>query len=93
MNESTPQWQDLIGQQVVVDLHAPFVYTGTFAGQQGDFLLLEGVDAHDLRDGHSTREKYVLDLRRLGVQPNRAWLWVHLREIVGISRLADVIEY
>jgi hypothetical protein len=88
----TPNWDALIGQVVVVDTSSPYVYLGVFSGRQGDFLLLADADAHDLRDTQTSREKYVLDCRRFGVHPNRKWVWVSLREVVGVSRLVDVVE-
>lgn len=92
MPPAPPNWDDLLGQVVVLDASSPYVYVGRLAGRQGDFLLLEDVDAHDLRDAQTTREKYVLDCRKFGVHPNRKWAWIGLREVVGVSRLTDVIE-
>ena len=36
-------------------------------------------------------EKYVLDSRLHGIRPNRDRAWISLREVVSISRLADVL--
>src|SRR4051812_29178369 len=90
---SAPAWQELFGQIVVVDLGSPWVYLGHLVEQQGDFLVLADADAHDLRDTQPTREKYVLDARQHGVTANRAWVWVNLRDVVGLSRLNDVHVY
>jgi hypothetical protein len=87
-----PQWQDLLNEIVVLDLADPFVYLGQLRERQGDFFVLQAVDAHDLRDTASTREKYVLECRQHGVRPNRTWAWVAVREVVSISRLSDVLE-
>ncbi len=84
-------WDELKGAQVVLDLECPFVYVGRLLGVAGGYLLLEDADAHDLRDTPTTREKYILDCRRCGVSPNRRQVWVSLRQIVGVSRLEDVI--
>jgi hypothetical protein len=88
---SLPVWQSLRGEVVVLDLASPFVYVGTLVDQRDECVLLEDVDAHDLRDTTTTREQYVLHCRQFGATPNRRQAWVSLREVVGISRLADVI--
>jgi hypothetical protein len=84
-------WKDLIGETVVLDLSSPFVFIGILAEAQGEYLLLDSVDAHDLRDSPTTREKYILNCRLHGVRPNRKRAWVNQREIVGFSRLDDVL--
>ena len=76
---------------VVLDLSSSFVYVGRLVEQQGEFLVLRDADAHDLRDTQTTREKYVLACRGHGINANRLWVWVRLREVVGISRLEDVL--
>lgn len=88
---SIPNWQDLVGQVVVLDLASPYVVLGKLVEKQAEFLLLEEADVHDLRDTQTTREKYVLACRGHGISPNRRWAWVALREVVGVSRLDDVI--
>jgi hypothetical protein len=90
--ESTPSFDHLFGQLVVLDLSSPYVCLGRLVEAQGDFLLLADADAHDLRDSATTREKYVLAARGHGINANRRWLWVSRREIVGISRLEDVVS-
>jgi hypothetical protein len=86
-----PPWNELVGQLIVLDMNSPWVYLGRLVAAQGDFLVLEGVDAHDLRDTVTTREKYVLDCRLHGISENRRQAWVNLREVVGVSRLEDVL--
>jgi hypothetical protein len=89
---STPQFEHLFGELVVIDLSSPFVYLGRLVETQGDYLLLADADAHDLRDTATSREKYVLAARGHGINANRRWVWVSRREIVGISRLDDVVN-
>lgn len=90
-SEAAPTFDDLLGQTVVIDLSSPYVYTGRLVEAGGEFLLLADADVHDLRDTATTREKYVLALRGHGVNANRRWVWVSRREVVGISRLEDVV--
>ena len=87
-----PLFDDLLGEVVVLDLSSPYVYLGRLAEMRGEYLLLSDADAHDLRDTATTREKYVLNARNHGVNANRRWVWVSRREIVGISRLDDIVN-
>lgn len=82
----------LLGEVVVLDLASPYVYLGRLVSVDAEHLVLEEADCHDLRDTTTTREKYVLDCRRHGFGPNRRQVWVNRREIVGVSRLEDVVE-
>jgi len=84
-------WPQLLGVEVVLDLASAYVVLGTLVAVHPEFLELQRVDAHDLRDTQTTREKYVLDCRLHGIRPNRERIWISLREVVGISRLADVL--
>lgn len=86
-----PRFDALFGEWVVLDLSSPFVYVGRLVELQGDYLVLAEADAHDLRDSTTTREKYVLAARDHGVNVNRRWVWVSRGEVVGVSRLADVV--
>jgi hypothetical protein len=85
-------WQDCVGQIVVLDLVSPFVCVGLLVEVDRDCLLLEDVDLHDLRDTATTREAYVLEVRRHGTTSNRRRIWVSIREVVSLSRLEDVID-
>lgn len=90
-NNDNPIWDQLVGQFVVLDMSSPWVYVGRLVQWRADFLVLEEVDAHDLRDTQTTRERYVLECRRHGVQPNRSRVWVNLRDVVGVCLLQDVV--
>lgn len=92
MTEEASPLLALVGEQVVLDLAAPYVYLGTLAGIDGQYLVLEEADAHDLRDSSTTRELYVLDGKRHGIGVNRTRVYVERAQVVGISKLADVRE-
>lgn len=89
--KQVPIFDALFGELVVLDLSSPFVILGRLVERQGEFLVLEDADVHDLRDTQTTREKYVLASCGHGISPNRRWTWVSLREVVAISRVEDVI--
>jgi len=81
----------LRNQIVVLDLASPYVVVGTLVSEDERYLVLEDADMHDLRDSSTTRELYVLDLRRHGLGPNRRRLLIQRREVVGLSLLEDVL--
>ena len=85
--------RELLGQVVVVDLKSPWVYIGTLVAWEAEYLVLEQVDAHDLRDSPTTREKYVLDTRVHGVRVNRRRVWIRADEVVGICTLEDILTH
>lgn len=87
-----PVWNDLLGRILVLDLSSPYVILGTLVSATTGFITLDEADVHDLRDSKTTRELYVLESRRHGVRCNRKRVSVSGREIVGVSRLDDVVE-
>lgn len=84
---------EFVGQTVVVDVDGPVVYLGRLAAISADFLLMEDVDVHNLGDSATSRERYVIEAKKLGIRPNRKQAQVRLARVVGISRLEDVIEF
>jgi hypothetical protein len=46
---------------------------------------------HDLRDSTTTREQYVVEARRHGIQANRKCTRLRKEEVVCIAKLEDVI--
>lgn len=92
MNNSQPHGiAELHGALVVLDLASPWVYIGRLVEERAEYLVLEDADAHDLRDTSTSREKYILDCRMHGPTPNRRKVWVNRRDLVGVSRLDDVL--
>lgn len=90
--EADALFQEFVGREVILDVSSPYVYVGTFKGSSPRCLILEDADVHDLRDTSTTRELYVLDAKRLGINRNRKRVLVRLDEIVSVSALEDVIE-
>jgi hypothetical protein len=91
MNGSSA-FETLVGQVVVIDLTSPFVVLGRLRGVEGPYYIVEEADLHDLRDTATTRDIYVLDAKRHGVNSNRKRAFVRCEGVVGISRLADVVD-
>jgi hypothetical protein len=86
-------FQDLIGETVVVDIDGPVVYIGKLAAAGDEFLTLEEVDAHNLGDSPTSREKYIIEAKKLGVRANRKKAQVRISRVVSLSKLEDVIDF
>jgi hypothetical protein len=84
--------ESMVGQVVVLDLTSPYVILGTYRGTDGPYYIVEEADIHDLRDTATTRDIYVLDAKRHGVNCNRRRALVRCDGVVSISRLTDVVE-
>jgi hypothetical protein len=82
----------LAGRTVVLDLASRYVCIGTLTSSDALYLTLENADMHDLRDTSTTREVYVLDAKRHGINSNRKQVSVRREEVVAFSALDDVME-
>ena len=80
------------GRVVVIDVQSMFVYVGTLSGFDPLHLELTAADVHDLRDSNTSREKYVIESKTLGVRSNRKRVVVRREQVVSVSLLDDVIE-
>ena len=86
------EFNQFIGQEVVLDVQGMFVYTGTLSGRDEKYYLLENADVHDLRDSSTTRERYVIECKIHGVRANRKKVLVQISEVISLSLLCDVVE-
>jgi small nuclear ribonucleoprotein (snRNP)-like protein len=93
MSPELEQLQALIGEQVVVDVAAPFVYLGTLKSLSLGLLVLTDADVHDLRDAEITREIYVLNSARDGIRRNRKEVSIRGDVVLSVSRVADVMDH
>ena len=84
------QLQQFHNQVVVLDVTSPYVYIGKLVEFDTHFVTLEQADVHDLRDANSTRELYILEAHKHGVNLNRQRVSIRLEQIVSISVLTDV---
>jgi hypothetical protein len=88
--QDSEAFRSLVGHEVVLDVASPYVYIGTLAGFELGYFVLEQADVHDLRDTTTTRELYVLDTKRHGVNWNRERVLVRASDVVSLSKLDDV---
>ena len=84
------QLKNFIGEVVVLDTDTRWLYVGTLSKVGQGFLVLENVDAHDLTETSSTREEYLVDMKRNGILPNRRRVIVNREKLVGVSLLKDM---
>lgn len=82
--------KDLLDQEVVVDVDAPYVFLGTLVAITEQSLKLKSADVHDLRDSETTRERYILDSAQDGIRTNRDTAYVRLDQVVCVSPLKDI---
>lgn len=90
MSSDSPLLEQLVGRGVVLDVAAQYVYVGVLREFDHRYLVLEQVDVHDLRDSTTTRELYVLESKRHGVNANRRRVLVSRDQVVSLSALDDV---
>lgn len=83
---------EFLNQIVVIDAISPFVFAGTLIGGDQRYLILADADVHDLRDSKTTRDEYVVELRRYGIRPNRTRVHISRDQIVSLALLSDVVE-
>jgi hypothetical protein len=81
----------LMNRQVVLDVSSPFVYAGTLVEEDDRYFVLEEADVHDLRDTTTTRELYVVEIKRHGISSNRRRVLVRRDEVVSLAALDDVL--
>ncbi len=92
MDNRERQLEEMKGRDVLLDMASPYVLEGKLVSHDDRFLVLEDVDVHDLRDTTSTRELYVVELKRHGIRPSRKRVLVRQEEIVSLSALDDVLD-
>ena len=83
----------LVGSLVVVDTRSPFVYVGVLKEWGESFVTLADVDVHDVSEGRSGKELYVLETRRTGIQKNRREVLIRKDVVLSLSRVEDVLAY
>ena len=84
--------KDLVGRQIVVDTDGPLVYIGTLAEVGHGVMAFGEVDVHDMRDSQSvtTREVYIMQSRKHGVQANREGVRIPLDKVSSVSLLSEI---
>jgi small nuclear ribonucleoprotein (snRNP)-like protein len=82
-----------MNKDVVLDTRGAILYLGKLHKVFDHFYELVDADVHDVMEGRTSKELYVMEARKHGVKRNRKSVFVRKVEIISISRLEDVIEY
>jgi len=56
-----------------------------------DCYVLDDADLHDSREGHSSKELYVINAKKVGLRPNRRRTYILRHHVLTVSALDDVI--
>ncbi|MCK4658604.1 MAG: hypothetical protein KAV82_03695 [Phycisphaerae bacterium] len=82
---------DLIGYPVALDTTDNMIYLGTLRRVTENSFELVGADVHDCRDGHASREAYIIEAGKDGISINRRRVFVLRSVVCSISRLDHVL--
>lgn len=89
-DRTPPALKELLGETIVVDTDAHFIYLGRLESADADFIKLAEVDVHELTKSGLSKERYVHEARSIGVRKNRALTWINMTRVISLSRLQDV---
>jgi small nuclear ribonucleoprotein (snRNP)-like protein len=89
----TKRLKKFVGREVVLDTDADFLYVGTLSGADDVFYELADADAHDSRTTSTTRDMYIINVRKYGVKKNRDRVLVRRDRVVSLSLLSDITQY
>ena len=89
MSDLADELRKYIGRQVVIDTSGTLIYIGTLSDVGTHLLRLENADVHDLAESRTTREVYLYEAARIGIQPNRRAVMVRITQIMSITALED----
>ena len=92
MNEAE-RLQAFVGQQVVVDTDSALLYVGTLKSVDEAFYEIESADLHDSSSTSTTRDVYIINVRKHGIKKNRERVLIRTARVVSVSLLSDVTEY
>ena len=81
----------LIGRQVVLDTDGPVLFLGILKEVVPGGYWLAAVDLHDCREGHASKEVYLIEAKRNGVNPNRDRALVMASAVISVSALDDIV--
>lgn len=90
-----PTLEAFLNRRVVLDTQGPLVYIGLLVAVDDRGYWLVEADVHDRHDGHSNKEQYVVEARRLEMEGatnhNRRRVFVERHAVVSVSAMEDVV--
>lgn len=85
--------KELLGELVVVDTDAHYLYMGRLEAADRDFLKLAQADVHEITKAGLSKERYAHEAKAIGVRPNRKYTWVNRARVISVSRLEDIESF
>lgn len=85
--------KDYTGRVVIVDTNTTHLHVGTLASVDEWFYELTDADVHDSKTTSTTRDVYIINVRKYGVKKNRDRVLIRRDCVVSLSLLDDVTEY
>lgn len=85
-------YSEFVDRIVVLDTDGPILYVGTLAEVRDHVFVLLDADVHDCREGHATKESYLVLASQDGVAINRRKVLVMQRAVISLSLLSDVVD-
>ena len=93
MDTELNNWKKVIGEKIIIDTNAPYIYLGKLLVCDDWFITLEDVDVHDQKEGSATKEQYINEVAKTGIKANRKRVIIRKDQNISFSRLDDVIIY
>jgi hypothetical protein len=84
--------QELLNRNVVLDTAGPILYIGILMAITPGGFWLEQADVHDCRDGHASKDAYLIEAKLSGVTKNRRRVFVMASTVISGSALDDVVS-
>jgi small nuclear ribonucleoprotein (snRNP)-like protein len=82
-----------VGREVVLDTDSIHLYAGTLQAVDEYFYELVDADVHDTTTTSTTRDVYIMNLRKFGIKKNRNRVLIRRDRVVSLACLEDVIVY
>ena len=93
MSGESARFQELVGQQVVVDTDSDYLYVGKLETVDDAALVLTEADVHDSRSTATTRDVYIINTAKFGIKKNRERILVRMARVLSVSELTDITRY
>lgn len=93
MESELDELREYEGFDIIVDTKSALVFIGKLESATEWFLSLADVDVHDMTDSNTTKEIYIMESKKFGINRNRRVAKIRKAEIVSVSKLDDVVVY
>lgn len=81
----------LLNRTVVLDTAGSILFLGVLKEVTPGGFWLEDVDLHDCRDGHASKEAYLMEAKLNGITTNRRRVFVTASVVISGSALDDIV--